>query len=160
MDIYSRKSRWKIYLAIAGVVIVLISLVYTTWLTNKLAAEERTKAELLVEAWQTIYDDDNFDPNCEACADFTFYLKVINSNKTIPALIVTDGELTKLGVINFQNEDSLDSILNGQKKNGFKNLSCLLISRTNCWSKNHTDFYWNVKYEMTKNFPYLTFQTA
>ncbi|MEL7118572.1 MAG: HAMP domain-containing sensor histidine kinase [Bacteroidota bacterium] len=120
MDIYSRKSRWKIYLAVAGVVIVLISLAYTTWLTNKLAAEERTKAELLVEAWRTIYDDENFDPNCEACADFTFYLKVINSNKTIPAIIVTDGRITLNGVINFQNEDSLylEKQLEKMKVNG------------------------------------------
>ena len=44
MDIYFKKSQWKLYLAVAGVVIILISLLYTTYLSNRLAIEEQNKA--------------------------------------------------------------------------------------------------------------------
>ena len=47
MDIYKRKSRWKWYLAAAGAVIVLISMFYTKYLTDRLEEEELKKVEQL-----------------------------------------------------------------------------------------------------------------
>ncbi|RMF23584.1 MAG: two-component sensor histidine kinase, partial [Bacteroidetes bacterium] len=45
MDIYARKSRWKWYLALGGLLIIAVSVVFTKYLTDKLAEEERKKVE-------------------------------------------------------------------------------------------------------------------
>ncbi|HRJ15998.1 MAG TPA: hypothetical protein PLI34_13465, partial [Saprospiraceae bacterium] len=68
MDIYTQKSRWKLYLGIAGALIVLISLVYTTMLTNRLAQEERNKVNIILKAIedQSLYPSDECLP-CESC---------------------------------------------------------------------------------------------
>lgn len=87
MDIYVKKSRWKIYLAIAGAVIVLISLLYTNFLSSKLAEEERTKVENWVLAQEILNDiDDEEEDYC----DYTLHLDILKSNKSIPVIIVND----------------------------------------------------------------------
>ena len=55
---YNPRSRWKIYLAIAGIVILLISLVYTGYLAKRLRDGERNKAILLFNAYKTIQESD------------------------------------------------------------------------------------------------------
>lgn len=85
MDIYSRKSRWKLYLAIAGVVIVIITLVYTNYLANILAEEERKKAS----NWVTAQEQINQMEENEFC-DYTPYLSILRSNTSIPVIIVND----------------------------------------------------------------------
>lgn len=50
MDIYARKSYWKWYLAIAGLVIVLITLYSTNYLVNKLSIGEEKKVKLYANA--------------------------------------------------------------------------------------------------------------
>lgn len=88
MDIYNRKSRWKIYLAVAGIVIVLISLVYTNYLTQQLAKEERNKAQTWAHAMEKL--NEPMEPECEQCKDLTFFLEIIQANKTIPVMLVND----------------------------------------------------------------------
>ncbi|MEL6636943.1 MAG: HAMP domain-containing sensor histidine kinase [Bacteroidota bacterium] len=84
MDIYTRKSRWKIYLAIAGFLILLVSLFYTNYLAQQLAEGERVKAQLLARAWESLASSDNLDQ------DITIQLEIIKSNTDIPALVVND----------------------------------------------------------------------
>lgn len=89
MDIYTQKSRWKIYLGIAGALIVLISLVYTTMLTNRLALEERNKVNIILKALEEMAKEPGDDcMPCLSCMDTKFYLDVIQSNKTIPIILV------------------------------------------------------------------------
>jgi signal transduction histidine kinase len=88
MDIYSRKSRWKLYLAVAGIVIVLISLVYTNYLTQQLAREERNKAQIWARAMEKL--NEPMEPECEHCKDLTFFLEIIQANQTIPVMLVND----------------------------------------------------------------------
>ena len=45
MDIYSRKSYWKWYLAAGGALIVILSLAYTRYLGEQLAAREKQQVE-------------------------------------------------------------------------------------------------------------------
>jgi len=64
MDIYAQKSRWKWWLAIAGVIIVSISATFTIYLTQKLAEREEETAKLwqaATEGIMTSYDDDGQD---------------------------------------------------------------------------------------------------
>ncbi len=89
MDIYTRKSRWKLYLGIGGALIVVISLIYTHYLTAKLAEEEKRKANLLLMAWEEIKTDPKPDClPCLSCMDITLHSALIQSNKTIPAILV------------------------------------------------------------------------
>lgn len=88
MDIYTQKSRWKIYLAIAGLLIVAISMAYTNYLADKLTIEERNKVNHWGLAQDMINDTD--DEDFEYC-DFTLHIKLLESNTTIPMILVSDG---------------------------------------------------------------------
>jgi len=91
MDIYKRKSRWKIYLAMAGVLIVAISMFYTKYLSDRLAEEEIKKVEQLKTAYDMLsYSLDEPDSEC----DFTFQYSFFESNTSVPILLVgPDGEV-------------------------------------------------------------------
>lgn len=83
MEPNSQRSHWKIYLAIAGIVILLISLVYTTYLAQRLREGERNKALLLFNAYQTFQ---TADPE----ADLTLQLSIFESNQDIPIIVATE----------------------------------------------------------------------
>ncbi len=112
MDIYSKKSRWKLYLAFAGIVIVLTSLFYTNRLTSRLAEEERKKMEIYFFAQEQF--------SSVEVPDFQLHEKVISSNTTIPALIVVDDQVVEGGYINFPNDDMdyLNNQLTRMKNSG------------------------------------------
>ncbi len=92
MDIYQEKSNWKVYLAIMGVLILTASLIYTTSVANKLAEEERKKVEVWVEAINNVYSEDEEDMQ----ADFSFELKIIADNTTIPLILVEDSGVIQM----------------------------------------------------------------
>ena len=54
MDIYSRKSYWKWYLAAGGALIVILSLAYTRYLGDQLAEREKQQVEQYLEAQRTL----------------------------------------------------------------------------------------------------------
>ena len=94
MDIYSKQSRWKVWLSFGAILIVIASLFYTNGVANRLADAERERADLwgraIVELGKMPEDPDcvGIDPNCiEFNTDFI--LSIIESNKTIP-VILTD----------------------------------------------------------------------
>ncbi len=85
MDIYKKKSIWKIYLAIAGIAIVAISMFYTKYLTDKLAEEEKKKVEQL----KTAYDMLSYSAGDEGSdCDFTFQGEFFNSNTSVPVILL------------------------------------------------------------------------
>lgn len=85
MDIYKRKSSWKLYLAIGGVVIMCIVMVYTSYLANQLKQGERNKVELYVKALLDVADiEGNLDK------DVTLSTEIIESNNSIPVIQVDD----------------------------------------------------------------------
>ena len=83
MDIYTRKSRWKIYLVAIGLLIVVISMIYTNLLVSRLAAEERKK----VMVWSTATE--RLAQGSLDC-DMTLNYEIIASNTTIPLILVND----------------------------------------------------------------------
>jgi signal transduction histidine kinase len=85
MDIYTKKSLWKIYLAVAGVLIMAISVVYTNYLVEKLKDEERKK----VETWALALEEVNQNA-MDTLTDFTLHNKIITENTTIPMILVND----------------------------------------------------------------------
>ncbi|MEO6132563.1 MAG: ATP-binding protein [Saprospiraceae bacterium] len=88
MDIYNQRSRWKIYLGVAGIFILFISLYYTNYLAQRLREGERNKALLLFDAYSNILNQDNSDTqNLEA--DLTLPTNIILANTDIPIMLVT-----------------------------------------------------------------------
>ncbi len=85
MDLYVRKTRWKLFLLILGAVIAVISILYSNYITEKLALEEKKKVELWAEAMKRLTSED------AESQDIEFIFKVIENNETIP-VIVTDEE--------------------------------------------------------------------
>ncbi len=85
IDIYTQRSRWKIYLAVAGISILLISLYYTNYLAQRLREGERNKALLLFAAYDALQRagiDDDVD----------LQLNIFESNKDIPIMVVNKAD--------------------------------------------------------------------
>lgn len=71
----------KIFLVVSAVAIAVVSLVVSHFLVNDLSREERGKMEVWAEAMRTLNrSDENTDLN--------LVLKVINSNNTIPVIVL------------------------------------------------------------------------
>ena len=90
MEYNPQRSHWKIYLAIAGIIILLISLAYTTYLAQRLREGERNKALLLFNAYQTM-------ETADAEADLTLQLTILESNKDIPIIVANESGDVKFG---------------------------------------------------------------
>jgi signal transduction histidine kinase len=83
MDLYSRKSRWKLYLAFAGSLIIIVSMLFTNYLAEKLKVEERKKVNLYKDALERLASETG--ENC----DLTVSTNIITGNNTVP-MILTD----------------------------------------------------------------------
>lgn len=103
MNIYARKSKWKWYLAAAGVAIVAISLSYTRYLAQRLVEREQQQAQQFAEAMRQIGRTD-VDLNC----DFTLPGRIIEENTTIPVVVLDEAFNIELyRNIDDRNHDSL-----------------------------------------------------
>lgn len=111
MEINSERSHWKIYLALAAAVILLISLFYTGYLAQRLREGERNKALLLFNAYEDIFGQANPDATdielgADLEKDLTLPLSILEANKDIPMMVANEaGEV--LYATNFGN--GLDS---------------------------------------------------
>ena len=121
MDLYSRKQRWKLVLAAIAMLIVGASLWYSKRIVDRVRAEERRKVKLWAEAVQNRAELVNYTEKlferlreeerkkvelwAEASlrlvntteSDFSFYLKVVSDNTTVP-VVITDAS----GEVKFQ----------------------------------------------------------
>lgn len=107
MDIYTRKSYWKWYLAAGGVLIIIISLLYTRYLADRLKAREIQQAEQFAEAMRMIAKmrSDTLDFYC----DLTLHLKIIEQNTTIPVILLNEtGDIEQYRNIDERNLDTMD----------------------------------------------------
>ncbi len=88
MNIYKKKQKWKFGLFVLAVIIGFSSLWVTNRLVSRLAEEERKKMELWAEATREIAGMES------EVTDFTFLLKVIEYNETVPVIVADeDGEI-------------------------------------------------------------------
>lgn len=93
---YFKKNTSKVLLAILGLFIVSLSLIYAHYLTKRLADEESKRIQLVAKAIKDIANANDF-------TDIGFMNDIIQSNTTIP-LIVTD---EKENVVFHRNIDSV-----------------------------------------------------
>jgi signal transduction histidine kinase len=90
MDIYTQKNRWKIWLALCGLVIIGTSLLYTNYVVKRVAVQERARAEQWAEAIAVLslpFDADSLFVE----ESTTLIFKLIESNKNIPAIVTDEG---------------------------------------------------------------------
>ena len=113
MNIYYQKQRWKLFLLLGALSIVISSLWYTNILVKKIADDERRKVRLWAEAIQrkaslVKYTNELFkkieneekqkiqlwaEANKQYernLSDYTFVLEVIKNNVTIPVIIADE----------------------------------------------------------------------
>lgn len=117
MEIYTRKSWWKILLAIAAVIVVVVSLAYSNFLAKNLKETEREKVELFAAAMKEINQvpgpQEGLTPEQAAAvqdyivnhSDYTFVNLVREiSSADIPIILVDDAGEISLAV-NFGSHD-------------------------------------------------------
>lgn len=105
LDIHRQKSRWKFYLAVVGIAIVLISAVYTNYLVGELRKQEEINVDLYRQATELIGTDEGFDDMPEGgIKDFVLGLSTLK-NINMP-LILTDDHF---GIIDAKGFAEIDS---------------------------------------------------
>lgn len=114
MDIYTRKRIWKIVLSVLGLLIIGISLFYTSLIVRKFAAEERKNVRLWADAVQrkarlVVVTERLFNQLQEQerervellanvyqqlldenQSEYDFFLDVIRNNNTIPVILTSN----------------------------------------------------------------------
>jgi signal transduction histidine kinase len=113
LSIYSKKQQWKIWLFVTAVVIIVISLWYTSTLVSKIAKDERDKVKLwadaiknkvrLVKYTNELFNKIKIDERkkvelwAEATkqlshdlSDYSFVLKVVSDNTTVPVILANE----------------------------------------------------------------------
>ncbi len=113
MELYTKKKRWKLILAVLGILIIAASLFYTNMLVAKFARAERRNVRLWADAVHrklrlVKYTDSFFKQlrqserqkvelladvykrllNNDNSSDVTFYLDIINRNRDVPVIII------------------------------------------------------------------------
>ncbi len=100
MDIYKRKSRWKIYLAIMGIIFAIVTMVYANYLARKLAELEKNYVLLYSKALEEVNDTANMQE------EIGLPLQILESFDNIP--IIIEGENGVLEGFNFGDEQFID----------------------------------------------------
>lgn len=118
MDIYTRKRIWKIVLSILGLLIIGLSLFYTSLIVRKFAAHERINVRLWADAVQrkarlVVYTEQLFGQLQEQerqrvellanvykqlldenQSEYTFFLDIIRNNNSVPVILTSNsGEI-------------------------------------------------------------------
>ena len=120
MDIYLKRRRWKILLLFIAIIIGVVSLVYTNWLTEKMAQEERNKVELWAEATNRLNSAATETSSLEMedlNSNYLSFLSMVTSkNTTIPILIIeADGTFNNSANISY-NESRKNEVLKRELK--------------------------------------------
>jgi len=120
LDIYLKRRRGKILLLIFAVLIGVASMLYTNWLTKKMASEERVKVEIWAEAIKGINNATLEVTSPEMTQLQTRYLHflgmVSEKNTTIPILILNpDGSFNFDRNITYR-EDRKEEVLQRELK--------------------------------------------
>jgi K+-sensing histidine kinase KdpD len=119
LDIYLKRKRGKILLLAVAVLIGVASLLYTNWLTGKMANEEQKKVELWAQATKRLAEtgiQNNSQTGMEQLntAYLTLIQSILEQNTTIPVLIVEpDGKFNYEANISF-NEARKEQVLTNE----------------------------------------------
>ena len=108
LNIYKYRSQWKLYLLIAGLIIVLISFFYTNYIVDKLKEGEASKVELFISALESINKENMNDQE-----DVSIEMEVLNKTiKDIP--VIVEDEAGELVGYNFGSNNNNQAYLSRQ----------------------------------------------
>ena len=110
MDIYHKKSNWKVLLGILGALIFLITILYTNYLTRKLQEREESYIEIYVSAQKEMAKLTNLEDDSNLEFD-------IIQNFKIPVILDRQGEELEGG--NFKEPQNSDIQFLTKKKDEF-----------------------------------------
>jgi len=111
MELYAKKSRWKLYLFLVAMVILAISTLYTNHIATKLAQGERDKADLWAKTMEEMQD-----VTADMDEDLTLELE-LTRNPEMPIIMVNEkGKISE--AINFSDDADLDAELKKMKNSG------------------------------------------
>lgn len=113
MDRYTKKSRWKLYLFLAAMVILAISTLYTNHIATKLAQGERDKADLWAKTMEKLQDT-----NADLNEDVTLAAETVKGPE-MPIIMVNEKGIISEG-INFSADADLDAELRKMKNSGIQ----------------------------------------
>lgn len=144
MDIYSRKSRWKILLSIAGIIIVLITMIYSNYLANRLAENENKNVKLFAQALENILENPDLN------ADFSLQDTIISRN-IVP--VILEDENGNLAGSNFGTTRDNDAEFLARQKEKILNSGYEPIIGT---GYAHRIYYQNTKlYRLIRYYPFV-----
>ncbi len=128
MSLYKSRSRWRILLAILGMIIIIITSFYSFYLSKQLATKELKSVKQLSFALKEVQ---KFNYETDDNKDISFYSEIIEQN-TVPIVMETEsGEL--LGANFGESKDTIQSFLETQKakslKKGFEPIEGIGYSR-------------------------------
>jgi K+-sensing histidine kinase KdpD len=138
LDIYLKRKRGKILLLLSAIIIGVASLLYTNWLTEKMAREERKKVELWAEATKRFAEPAIESTNQAAVQKLnTSYLtllqEIAEQNTTIPIIIVDEnGDFNTDANINYS-ESRREQVLQNEleKMKGYSEPIPIVLSDEN-----------------------------
>lgn len=182
MNLYARKKRWKLILVSAAVLIVSLSIWYTSRLVQRIARNERNNIEIWANAIQrkaslVNYQEHFFEQlrdeerkrvelhaqairravKADASEDIGFYAMIISGNTTIP-VIQTDVRNRILGAANVDFDPDTVEFLSGSLRQEFSVYDPIVVSE---FGNTHLLYYKdsrnftelrNVLQDITRNF--------
>lgn len=135
MDIYLKRKRGKILLLLVAVLIGVASLMYTNWLTGRMAVEEQKKVELWAQATKRLAESGiqngvQTDTEKLNTAYLTLIQSILEQNTTIPMIIVeADGSFNYHANINLP-EGRKQQVLSKELKKMQSHAEPILINLT------------------------------
>ena len=114
MDIYKRKSRWKKALSLIGLILVLVTIFYSNYLTQQLKKIEKDQIDLWVNALKSLTS--TADPIKDAEKNLDMELLMMQKINNIP--VILEDEKGVLQGINFMQDSTIydQDYLNKQLK--------------------------------------------
>lgn len=154
MDLYSRKKKWKIFLAVLALVIISASVYYTNVLVSEFAKQERDQIRVWADAVQRRASLMNYTESffhdvriqerqrVELLAkaykrmlegtgeeDLSFYLELIQNNTSIPVIITDQNHVVRLKA-NLEPQHDTLTVLKGKVRQDFLIYEPITISLT------------------------------
>ncbi|MBN2669532.1 MAG: HAMP domain-containing histidine kinase [Bacteroidales bacterium] len=86
LNLYSTRQKWKLFLLVFGVLIGILSLLYTNSLVNDLEKEERKNVQLWAEGMKRLGQMES------GTGDISIILEVIKKNETVPMIVVDEDD--------------------------------------------------------------------
>ncbi len=86
LNIYSKKQKWKLFLLVFGVLIGIVSLLYTNSIVSDLEKEERKNVQLWADGMKRLGEMDT------ESGDISIILELVKKNETVPMIVVDEAE--------------------------------------------------------------------